>query len=191
MQDQNRLEKILHRVKSQFLFGFEYSNEYLNYTEANTSQNWKAYEKFTIAFTSLEIQWNTQDSFEQNDVTAEGIELFKKLLNWLHINSINLRFFPPKVFRSSEIIHGLVSLLAEKFKINNLLYFGYQKLVDLKTFEPIFQLRNEAYFLDDKNLNQSPDQLLYLLIQEAYAEKSFINLLKQNILLKKKNLSKI
>lgn len=182
MQDLTKLEKILHRVKSQFLFGFEYSNEYLNYTETDKSKNWKAYENFTIAFTSLEIQWNSQEGFEKKDVTLESVELFKKLLNWLHVNSINLRFFPPKVFRSSEIVHGLVSLLAEKFKINNLLYFGYQKLVDLKTFEPLFQLRNEAYFLDDKNLNQSPDRLLYLLIQEAYSEKSIINLLKQNIL---------
>lgn len=176
-----KIKKELDRVVSHFLFGFEYSNEFLNYDAEDFSKNWNAYESFTMAFTSLKIDWNPKEGFDTADIHSDSLELFAEILPWLHINTINFRFFPPKFFRSSEILHGLVSLLAEKLKINNLLFFGYRKLIDMKSWNPLYRLRNEAYFLDDANLQQAPDRRLYLLLQETFTESLVVELLEKKI----------
>ncbi len=182
MSDKLQLEKELDRIRNKLFYGFEYDQEYLNYTEKDQDKNWKAYEKFTIAFTSLEIDWNCQESVSSSDVSSESLSLVSSLLRWLHLNTVNLRYFPPNLFRCSEVVHGLVSLLAEKLKINNLLLFSHRKLIDLSQLAPLFPLRNEMYFLNPSNRSQASDLMVYYLVQQTHIEGQFMHLCKQQIL---------
>ena len=63
MSEKLQLENDLDRIRNKLFYEFKYDQEYLNYTEEHQDKNWKAYEKFTITFTSLEIDWNCQNGF--------------------------------------------------------------------------------------------------------------------------------
>ncbi len=182
MDEKLQLKKDIDRIRNKLFYEFKYDQEYLNYTEKDQDKNWKAYEKFTITFTSLEIDWNSQKGFASTDVASKSSLLVSSLLSWLHLNTVNLRYFPPNLFRCSEIVHGLVSLFAEKLKINNLLLFSHRKLIDLNKLAPLFPLRNEMYFLNPDNRSQAPDLMLYYLVQQTHIEGQFIQLCTQQII---------
>ena len=181
MSEKLQLEKDLDRIRNRLFYEFNYDQEYLNYTEEHQDKNWKAYEKFTIAFTSLEIDWNCQNGFRSPDLKQQSVGLVSSLLSWLHLNTSNLRYFPPTMFRCSEVVHGLVSLFAEKLKINNLILFSHRKLLDLSKLPPLFPLRNEMYFLNPSNRSQAPDLMMYYLVQQTHTEAQFIRLCREQV----------
>jgi hypothetical protein len=180
------LKNRIDRVENDLIFHHDYSQDYLNFKAEDGEQNWENYDRFTIGFTSLEIDWSQKDSLNLEGIKEElrsGLpKVYQSFIQWMFGSIRGLRFFPPRFFRQASLVHGMLSMHAEKLKILTLVQFYFDLLQPAKNFDPFNVLNNEIYFFKKENCMQRMDLMLFFLLQQAFVEKRVIGFLADAVL---------
>ena len=185
MNQDLKLQNQVDELRNEFQYGFEYSRDSLNFTSEDGDKNWANYEKLTIGYTSLGIDWYPKKPLTDQAISQEQVQklapFYYALISWLHMSTASLRFYPPRFFRQAEIVHGLVSIYSEKLKINALLCLGFNNLFPIKKAPTQNPLRFESPFRSPLMLELSHEDLLMVLLQQGFLEQGLVDFLIKQI----------
>ena len=189
-----KLENRLTRVKNDFVFRWKFDHTYRNFLAEDGEKNWKAYDDFTIAFTSLDIDYIIENPFKIEEWKSEFQPhvpgLYQHLLQWVYACTQVLRFFPPRFFRHSELINGVMSIHSERLRLMGFLVYAFKDVLALEDLDDYQPLHVETYFFKDENQCQSVDRLVFFLLQESFSQKKVVELLTTTLKNKKSSAAK-
>jgi len=176
-----KLQNRLRRIRNDFAFQWKFEETYRNYCPEHGLENWKSYDDFTIAFTSLKLDYLMDNPLHlssfQDQIQPHVPGIYEALLDWTYGCSQVLRFFPPRFFRHAELVHGTMSIYSERLRIMVLLHYLFKEIKPMEELEDYQPLHVEAYFLKEENKIQRVDRLVFFLVQESFVQKEMINFL--------------